>query len=382
MTLPRSAAEVLSEHVTLKVECVDRMYLNLYVPQLQRELGVVGFFRARGCQFASGALMEPITRAFVAAILKFVDERGVDLVRFEKGQRKDDVALAYLSRFDRDEGVLFVGVAQEKAQLWSTRKQRNPVTGASYPWLVRDTRFVNHYYLYAVDADFGPFFMKFCSYFPYNGKLCLNGNEYAKRQAAKAGIGFEALDNGFKSCADPARLQRLCDRLSAAMIDALVRKWQSILPHPFSAADRRAGFRYDVSILQAEFSLTQVLDRPLAGRVFFDDVIRHNLDLGRPDRVGLVFDRRVVTRGRFKTPGQFRTRASPTASPRRCTSTTSTPRSDSTTSSVTRCAPRRRSTTPATSASADGCTTCPPCGRSALLPTDVCSTSNEPATTP
>jgi hypothetical protein len=136
----------------------------------------------------------------------------------------------------------------------------------------------------------------------------LNGNEYAKRQAAKAGIGFEALDNGFKSCDDPAALQRVCDRLSAAKIDALVRKWLGILPHPFSAADRRAGLRYDVSILQAEFSLTQVLDRPLAGRVFLDDVIRHNLDLGRPDRVGLVFDRRVVTRGRFKTPGRFRTR--------------------------------------------------------------------------
>jgi hypothetical protein len=308
MTLPRSAADVLSEHVTLEVECIDRMYLNLYVPQLQRDLGVVGFFRARGCQFASGALMEPITRAFVAAILRFVDERGVDLVRFEKGQRKDDVALDYLSRCDGDEGVLFVGVAQEKARVWTTRKQRNPVTGASYPWLVRDTRFVNHYYVYAVDADFGPFFLKFCSYFPYNAKLCLNGNEYAKRQAAKAGIGFEALDNGFKSCADPAALQRLCDRLSAAKIDALARKWLGILPHPFSAADRRAGFSYDVSILQAEFSLTQVLDRPLAGRVFLDDVIRHNLDLGRPDRVGLVFDRRVVTRGRFKTPGQFRTR--------------------------------------------------------------------------
>ena len=53
MTLPRSAAEVLAEHVTLEVECIDRMYLNLYVPQLQRELGVVGFFRARGWQFAS-----------------------------------------------------------------------------------------------------------------------------------------------------------------------------------------------------------------------------------------------------------------------------------------------------------------------------------------
>jgi hypothetical protein len=121
------------------------------------------------------------------------------------------------------------------------------------------------------------------------------------------------LDNSFRSCDDPARLQRLCDRLSAAKIDALVRKWLRMLPHSFTAVDRRAGFGYDVSILQAELSLTQVLDRPLVGRGFFDDVIRHNLDLGRPDRVGLVFDRRVVTCGRFKTPWRFRTRVITTA---------------------------------------------------------------------
>jgi hypothetical protein len=308
MTLPRSAAEVLSGHVTLEVECIDRMYLNLYVPRLQYAEGVVGFFRERGFPFASGALMEPITRAFVARLLAFASEHGVDVVHFEKGQRKDDVAHEYLSRFDADEGVLFVGVAQEKTELWATRKRHNPLTGASYPWLVRDTRMVNHYYVYAVDADFGPFFVKFCSYFPYNSKVCINGNEYAKRQAAKAGIAFEALDNGFAACHDPVALQRVCDRLSAAKIDAFVRKWLARLPHPFSAADRRAGFRYDISILQAEFSLTQMLDRPLAGRVFFDDVIRHNLDLGRADRVGLVFDRRVRTRGRSPTPGRFRTR--------------------------------------------------------------------------
>jgi hypothetical protein len=80
------------------------------------------------------------------------------------------------------------------------------------------------------------------------------------------------------------------------------------LPNPFTAADRRAGFDYQLSILQVELSLTQVLDSPRAGRAFFDDVIRHNLDLGRPDRVGLIFDRQIRTRGKHPTPGRFRTR--------------------------------------------------------------------------
>jgi hypothetical protein len=93
---------------------------------------------------------------------------------------------------------------------------------------------VNQYYVYAVDRDFGPFFLKFSSYFPYNAKLCLNGHEYAKRQLAKEGIAFEALDNGIQSCADPARLQAICDGLSPAKIDALLRKWLRRLPHPFT----------------------------------------------------------------------------------------------------------------------------------------------------
>jgi hypothetical protein len=271
MTVPRTAAEVLAEHVTLEVECIDRMFLNVYQPMLQHVNGVVGFFRGhRGHPFASSALMDPISKAFVASIHRYCRDHDVELVEFAKGQRKDDLAGEHLARFEGTEGVLFVGRAQEKARVFRTEKRRNPETGASYPWIVSATGMVNHFYFYCVDEDFGPFFLKFCSYFPYTAKLCLNGNEYAKRQAAKAGIGFTALDNGFAACADPQRLQRICDGLDAAAIDALLRKWLAVLPHPFTKADRAAGYRYDLSILQAEFSLTQMLDRPLSGRVLFD----------------------------------------------------------------------------------------------------------------
>jgi hypothetical protein len=173
---------------------------------------------------------------------------------------------------------------------------------------VRSTGVVNHFYVYAVDADFGPFFGKFCSYFPYNARLCLNGHEWAKRQAARAGIGFTALDNGFAAVTDPGAVQAICDRLGPDQITALLDKWLAILPNPFTDADRAAGYRYECSILQAEFSLTQVLDRPVTGRVFFEQVIRDNLDAGRPDQVSLIFDRRVHRRGRRVTPGPFRTR--------------------------------------------------------------------------
>jgi hypothetical protein len=305
MTRSCTVSEILSEHTTLEVEGIDRMYLNVYVPQLQHVGGVVHFLRKhRGHAWASSALMEPITRHFIEAIETFVTQHRLPMITFEKGQRKDEVMAEHLGRFTAAEGVLFVGKAQEKAAAVRTERRRNPQTGQPYPWLVRSTAMVNHFYFYAVDADFGPFFLKFGSYFPYNAKLCLNGHEYVKRQLARRGIAYEALDNGVLSCADPTTLQALCDGLTAAKIETLLRKWLARLPHPFAARDRRAGYRYRLSVLQAEFSLTQVLDRPVTGRMFFEEVIRENLDLGRPDQVQLIFGRRV---GKY-TPGRFRPR--------------------------------------------------------------------------
>ena len=305
MTIPQTVSQILDEHVTLELECIDRLYLGLYVPLLQDPPGVAWFWKThRGHNFASSSLMAPMTEQFVRRIEEFAKREGIDVVQFPKGQRKDDLAQQYLARFDRDEGVLFIGKAQERATVVRTERRRNPKTGSSYAWLVRTSAVVNHYYFYCVDRDFGPFFIKFCSYFPYNAKACLNGHEYLKRQLAQRGVHFEPLDNGLRSCADPKRAQRIANELSPNKIDGFVRKWLRRLPHPFSRQDRAAGFHYNISARQSEFALTQVFDRPLAGRIFFEQIIRENIDLGRPDHVQLIFDRRILR----TTPARFRTR--------------------------------------------------------------------------
>jgi hypothetical protein len=248
--------------------------------------------------------MDPISKTFVTALEEFARREKIPVVQFRKGQRKDDIAAQHLHKFTKTEGVVFIGKAQEKTPVFRTERRRSEKTGATYPWLVRSTAMVNHFYIYCLDSDFAPFFLKFSTYFPYNAKLCLNGHEYAKRQLSQKEIGFEALDNGVLCCEHPRRLQAICDGLSAEKIDALLRKWLRRLPHPYQPGDRKAGYRYQISVLQAEFSLTQVLDRPVTGRVFFEEVIRENLDIGRPSQVQLIFDRRVSRR----TPGKFRTR--------------------------------------------------------------------------
>ena len=300
----KSVAEILDHHVTFELEAIDRMYVNAYVPSLQTGGGFAYFLKTQlGVRVASTVMIAPMSQRFVEAMERFAETEGVDLVTFERRQRKDDVAQEYLATFTGEEGVLFIGKAQEKASVFRTEKRRD-AAGKSYPWITRSTAMPNHYYVYIVDRDFGPLFIKFCSYFPYAAKLCLNGHEWLKRQLTQRGIPFEPLDNGIRSTDAARRVQQIADTLTADKIEAVFRKWLRRLPHPFAAAHRKAGYRYQLSILQAEFALTQVLDRPVTGRCFFEEVIRENLDLGRPDQMQLIFDRRVTRR----TPGRFRTR--------------------------------------------------------------------------
>ena len=162
VNLSHSVAEILQSHVTLQLESIDRMYLNVYVPSLQYEGEVVKFFHGhRGQPIASSALMNPMTNSFVAATERFAEDHQIPLSPFEKGQRKEEVMAEQLRHFSQAEGVAFLGKAQEKAPVFRTEKRRNPQTGQRYPWIVRSTAMVNHYYWYCVDRDFGPFFLKF-----------------------------------------------------------------------------------------------------------------------------------------------------------------------------------------------------------------------------
>ena len=307
MKLSKSVAELQREHVVLELECIDRMYLNAYVPQLTTEGGVAAFVRGYlGHRFASTKAVAQMTESFVESIMQFGLDHKIDLVRFKKGERKDHVMQARLRAFRKKykEGVVFIGVAQEKARVPRTVRKAFG-KGGTIPWINYSGANVNFYYFYCLDEDFGPFFIKFCSYFPYTAKLCLNGHEYLKCQLERRGIDYEALDNGISWCEEVPVAQRICDRFDEQKIEAFFRKWLRRLPHPFSAQDRRAGYRYDLSILQAEFSLTQIWDQAVSGRCFFEEVIRENIDLGRPEQVQLIFSRKMkkstVADGRCRT---------------------------------------------------------------------------------
>jgi hypothetical protein len=305
MSLPHTVAQVIDQHVTLELESLDRVYLNVYQPQLQTPKAVFRFLRRfHGSGAVSSRQMKARTEGFVQDIGRYAADHGIPILQFEKGERKEDLAAQYLQDHDGvSDAILFIGKAQEKVRTFRTEGRRND-RGETYPWIVESSAMVNQYYFYGFDEDFGPFFIKYSSYFPYGAKLCFNGHEYLKRQLAKEGIGYEELANGILSCDNAKRMQQLADRLSPARIRRFWQKWQRRLPSPFAIDERCSGYDYELSMSQLEFALTQVVDRPVHGRIFFEEVIRENLDLGRPESIQLIFDRRVTRR----TPGPFRTR--------------------------------------------------------------------------
>jgi hypothetical protein len=175
MTVARTVADVLTEHVVFEVECIDRMYLNVYQPKLQYATGIIGYLRERlDMPIASTAPLGKISDRFTRAVHRFAETEGIEWVDFARGERKDDVMQDRLKHFTAPEGVVFIGRAQEKNTVFRTERRRHP-DGSTYPWIVKSTGVINQFYFYCVDSDFGPFFLKFCSYFPYTGKLCING---------------------------------------------------------------------------------------------------------------------------------------------------------------------------------------------------------------
>jgi hypothetical protein len=305
MTRVVTAGEVLDGHVALDIECLDRIYLNAYVPILQSSGQVVAFLTQHlGCPIPSPALFDKIGQKFRRSVASFAEANGIPWVKFSKEDRKAEVMAPYLKRAAATgrTQVAAIGVAQEYQRVWAAYQRETSTAAPQFTFAKADRR-VTCYYFYLWDAEFGPAFIKVCAYFPYPAKIWVNGHEWAKRQAARTGIAFTELSNGFAACDDPAALQAICDALQPGTINVFAQRWLARLPMPFGPRDQRAGYWWECSMRQVEVSRTLVFDASRRARAFFEALIADNLDIGRPANVEIIFGRRI----RRDTQGIFRT---------------------------------------------------------------------------
>jgi hypothetical protein len=303
--------EVLEGHVALEVECVDRLCLNAYVRRLQVGGQVVQFLTAHlGKSVPSPALFAQIGNRFRREVGAFAAAHSIPILRLRKPDRSrwDDRELEhvrpYLERAERDGrfGVVAIIAAQEIRWVFGARNRAQRPGAVNFAF-EKEERRVGVYYFYLLDPEFGPGFIKICTHFPYPAKVWLNGHEWAKRQAARAGIAFRALSNGFAGCGEPRRLQAICDRFGPRDVQAFFDRWMALIPTPFTGADRAAGYWWELSMRQVEVSRTLVFDDPRRARGFFEALVADNIGIGRPEQVAIVFARqlRKTTREPFRT---------------------------------------------------------------------------------
>jgi hypothetical protein len=304
--------DVLEGHVALEIECVDRLYLNAYVPNLQVGGQVVRFLRDHlGHPIPSPALLGPIGNRFRREVKAFAEEHEIPILALKKpdrsrwDDRKLDHVRPYLEAAERDQrfGVVAIVGCQEFQWVFSARNRSGPGKVVSFEYF-REQRRVGIYYFYILDPDFGPGFIKIGTYAPYSAKVWLNGHEWAKRQATHAGVAFTALSNGFAACDQPERLQAICDTFGPEHVQAFFDRWMPVIPTPLGAEDRAAGYWWELSMRQVEVSRTLVLDAPRRARSFFQALVADNVGIGRLEEVSLVFARHL--RRRTQHPYQTR----------------------------------------------------------------------------
>ena len=275
------------------------------MPNLQVGGQVVTFLtRHLGNPIPSPAIFDKIGTAFRTSVARFAQDNHIPVVRFAKTDRKIEIMQPYLKAQAATgrSGLAAIGVAQEFAPVFTGTERP---TSNGIPWVTftkKDQR-GSCYYFYLWDFDFGPAFIKICSYFPYPAKIWINGHEWAKRQATLAGIGYTALSNGFAATDDPAALQAICDRLGPGTIGVFAERWWAILPLPLTDHDRAHGYWWEISLRQVEVSRTLVFAAPRHARSFFEALVADNLDIGRPEQLEVIFNRRTrgpIPQGAFK----------------------------------------------------------------------------------
>src|SRR6266542_2931627 len=236
-----TANTILDGHTTLQLRSLDRLYLNAYVPQLQRPPLVARFLEREATPIASPALFERRSKRFVQELRAYAAAHGAPWMTLKRGERKEEQwrPLCLAAEAAGRTGLVAVGVIQERVRAWRAAKSVRP-GGAVHFDFTRGSVFVNQHYLYIADPEWGPAFIKISGYAPWGGRVYLNGHEWLKRQLAERGIAFRPLDNGLLSCDDPAVAQAAADGLGPAQVRAFFARHMAELPSPLTPEDRAA----------------------------------------------------------------------------------------------------------------------------------------------
>jgi hypothetical protein len=271
--------------------CFDRILLNVCVQLLQIPVNVVCFFRDQRQQAVDRNTFRAVSRQYHDWVTRYAQEQHIPLVRPEDftDDRRENWTEGFFQQRQGQPGIGVILKSRESARIAVAEGQHGK------PHIDLTNRFVEQYYFYLDDPQFGRAFFRICPYFPHNSRLCINGHEWLARQLTQEGIPYQKCGNAFLECAAPARLQELADQFSHEHIIPFAHRWLAQLVPTFTAAElRRQGYGFRLFVSQAEYCHNTIFHERAALDRLHERLLDHNRTIGRPDRLAYIFGRRFT----------------------------------------------------------------------------------------
>jgi hypothetical protein len=277
------------ESIRLHYTCFDRILINVVVQLLQIPVNVVCFFRDERQQEVDRNVLRSVSRQYHDWVEHYADQHQIPIVRpgdFEEERRENWVDDYFQNRADPF-GVGVILKSRESARIALAEKSKTK------PHIDLKNRFVEQYYFYLNDPEFGRAFFRICPYFPHNSRLCINGHEWLARQLTKENIAFTPCGNAFVECAHPQRLQELADHFSHEHIIPFAHRWLAqLVPTLTPAEQRRHGYGFRLFVSQVEYCDNIIFHERAALDRLHERLLDHNRTIGRPDRLAFIYGRR------------------------------------------------------------------------------------------
>jgi hypothetical protein len=280
--------------------CFDRVVFNVIVPAWQCAAVLVGLLqKRRSVDAISRAYLKSVSEEYHSMVRGLALDNGIPVVTPPKGVRRDEWVEPYYRRLHGQPGIAVILKCREGARVAVSYPTKS---GGHHLELCQ--RFVDQYYFYLQDADFGPMFLRLCPYLPFNGRMVINGHDWLACQMHRENIRFRQHGNAFLTCSNRERLQQLADSFSANHIIACAQRWLSHLAPPLiDVHGKRAARDYRLFFSQTEFCTNIIFDRRAPLDQLNERLLDLNRAIGRPDKLTIIYGRRISkhTRHGFQT---------------------------------------------------------------------------------
>jgi hypothetical protein len=279
------------ESIRFRYTCFDRILINVVVQLLQIPVNIVCFFRDQRQQDVDRQVLGGVARHYHHWVEQYAAQHRIAIVRPDdfEDERRENWTDGYFQNRPEPFGVGVILKSREGARIATADK------GKVKPHIDLKNRFVEQYYFYLNDPDFGRAFFRICPYFPHNSRLCINGHEWLARQLTKEQIAFTQCGNAFVECANPLRLQALADQFSHEHIVPFAHRWLAQLVPTLTAAERRRqGYGFRLFVSQVEYCDNLIFHERAALDRLHERLLDANRTIGRPDRLAFIYGRRFT----------------------------------------------------------------------------------------